>query len=106
MKISIGDRVLVKWSAFEGKHKIENKLEADTYIIIDIHWLDISVYKVEFEQADKERILHRNHYQDDELDNEDAKIFGATEGSDINRDAFIAAREETMLNKSHVTEAA
>ena len=63
-KLEIGDRVLVKILAFDGKHKIADKWTKDIYIYIvtDIPNLNIPVYKVEREDGKGgERMLHRNN---------------------------------------------
>ena len=59
--LSIGDQVLVRQLAFEGKHKIADKYEEDLYEIVDQPKLDIPVYKIRRETDGKERTLHQNH---------------------------------------------
>ena len=59
--INVGDRVLVKIVAFEGKHKLSDKWEEDVYIIIGQPNSDIPVYTVQKESGEgKRRTLHRN----------------------------------------------
>ena len=59
--IETGDRVLVKQVAFDGKHKIQDKWEDDTYIVINQPNLDIPVFTVKKENGEgKPRTLHRN----------------------------------------------
>jgi hypothetical protein len=75
VKISIGDKVLVKKLAFEGKHKIQDKFEDDIYTVVEQSRPDIPVFKVRSDSSDKERTLHRTHlllvdYQDDIQDSE------------------------------------
>ena len=61
-KLEIGDRVLVKILAFDGKHKIADKWTKDIYIVTDIPNVNIPVYKVEREDGKGgERMLHRNN---------------------------------------------
>lgn len=56
-----GDRVLVKVVAFEGKHKIADKWEQDTYRIVRQPNSDIPVYVVQKENGEgRKRTLHRN----------------------------------------------
>ncbi|VDI39873.1 Hypothetical predicted protein [Mytilus galloprovincialis] len=56
-----GDRVLVKVVAFEGKHKIADKWEEDTYRIVRQPNKDIPVYVVQKENGEgRKRTLHRN----------------------------------------------
>ena len=59
-KISKGDKVLVKILAFEGKHKIADKFEEDTYEVIEQHRPNIPVFKVRSSKG-VEKVLHRNH---------------------------------------------
>ena len=58
VELSIGDQVLVRRKAFDGKHKIEDRFETDLYMIVDQHRRDMPVYRVR--SAEKERTLHRN----------------------------------------------
>ncbi|VDH99417.1 Hypothetical predicted protein [Mytilus galloprovincialis] len=56
-----GDRVLVKVVAFEGKHKIADKWEEDTYRIVRQPNKDIPVYVVQKENGEgRKRTLDRN----------------------------------------------
>ena len=56
-----GDRVLVKVVAFDGKHKIADRLEEDTYRIVKQPNVDIPVYVVQKENGEgRKRTLHRN----------------------------------------------
>ena len=59
-KLSLGDKVLVKILAFEGKHKIADKFEEDVYEVIEQQRPDIQVFRVRSNQG-KEKVLHRNH---------------------------------------------
>jgi len=61
VKISVGDKVLVKRLAFDGKHKIEDKYENEVYEVVQQPRDDIPVFKVRNEDIGKERVLHRNH---------------------------------------------
>ena len=55
-----GDRVLVRRLAFEGKHKIADRWEEDSYVVISQPNTDIPVFVVENHNS-KKRTLHRNH---------------------------------------------
>ena len=61
VNISVGDKVLVKQLAFDGKHKIADRFEPDTYIVVEQPRPDIPVFKVRSEETERERTLHRNH---------------------------------------------
>ena len=59
--VNVGDRVLVKIVAFDGRHKIANKWEEDVYIVIEKPNFDIPVFKVKKQNGEgKVRTLHRN----------------------------------------------
>ena len=55
----VGDKVLVKILAFDGKHKIADRFEEDIYTIIEQPIKDIPVFKLRSEKG-KELTLHRN----------------------------------------------
>jgi transposase InsO family protein len=56
-----GDRVLVRVVAFDGKHKIADRLENDTYIVVGQPNPDVPVYVVKKEDNSRvQRTLHRN----------------------------------------------
>ena len=59
-KISIGDYVLVKILAFEGKHKIADKFEEEVYEVVDQSRPDIPVFRVK-SPTGLVKTLHRNH---------------------------------------------
>lgn len=59
--IDVGDRVLVKKVAFDGKHKIADRWEDEPYLVITKPNKDIPVYTVRREDGiGKSRTLHRN----------------------------------------------
>ena len=58
--ILVGDTVLVKILAYEGKHKIADKFEIDTYKVVSQPDEEIPVYVVRSESG-TEKTLHRNH---------------------------------------------
>ena len=61
-KLEVGDRVLVKILAFDGKHKLSDKWTEEIYVVTEHPNLDIPVYKVKRENGEgSERILHRNN---------------------------------------------
>ena len=59
-KFSIGERVLVKVLAFEGKHKIQDRFEEDIYTVIEQPNERIPVYRVRSETSNTVNTLHRN----------------------------------------------
>ena len=59
-EISMGDRVLVKRVAFDGKHKLADKWEEEVYTVVEKPNSDIPVYVVQTEDKQKKRTLHRN----------------------------------------------
>ncbi|KAK3086720.1 hypothetical protein FSP39_022469 [Pinctada imbricata] len=59
--IDIGDEVLVKIVSFDGKHKLSNKWEDHTYLVLDKPNRDIPVYVVQRKDGQgRKRTLHRN----------------------------------------------
>ena len=59
--VEVGDRVLVKIVAFDGKHKLADKWEEDVYEVLDKPNSDIPVYTVQREnRTGRKRTLHRN----------------------------------------------
>ena len=61
VNLQIGDRVLVKVVAFDGKHKIADRWEDHPYIIMEQPNHDIPVFKVKREDGQgRQKILHRN----------------------------------------------
>jgi len=58
VELSIGDQVLVRRKAFDGKHKIEDRFETDLYMIVYQPRRDMPVYRVR--SGEKERTLHIN----------------------------------------------
>ena len=60
-KVEVGDRVLVKIVAFEGRHKLSNKWEDEPYVVLRQPNPDIPVYVVRKESGEgRKRTLHRN----------------------------------------------
>ena len=59
--LEVGDRVLVKVVAFDGKHMLADKWEEAVYKVLDKPNSDIPVYVVQKEdKTGKKRTLHRN----------------------------------------------
>ena len=62
--IQVGDRVLVRALAFDGKHKLADRWEEDVYIVHSQPNAHVPVFMVEKEKGHgKARTLHRNLYQ-------------------------------------------
>ena len=58
--LDIGDLVLVKKTAWKGKHKIQDRWESDEYQVIEQPNPGIPVYKVKCIAGGRTRVLHRN----------------------------------------------
>ena len=58
--LDIGDLVLVKKTAWKGKHKIQDRWESDEYQVIGQPNPGIPVYKVKCIAGVKTRVLHHN----------------------------------------------
>ena len=56
--ISVGDKVLGRKTAFDGKHEIADRFEENEYTVVDQPREDIPVFKVKY--LDRIRTLHRN----------------------------------------------
>jgi len=112
VKITVGDKVVVRKLAFSGKHKIQDRFESDTYVVIEQPRLDIPVFKIKSEQSGLEKTLHRNHlllvdYQGDEEEDDMVEVIEEDEmdprnKSEMNRDASNETDKES--EKSDVAE--
>ena len=61
-RLLVGDRVLVKVLAHEGKHKLADKWTADIYVVVSQPNIDIPVYRVKREDGlGQEKTLHHNN---------------------------------------------
>ena len=60
IKLAIGGKVLVKRVAFDGKHKISDRFEDETYVDIDQPRTEIPVFKIRSKSSGTEKVLHRN----------------------------------------------
>ena len=58
--LDIGDLVLVKKTAWKGKHKIQDRWESDEYQVIEQPTPGIPVYKVQCIAGGRTRVLHCN----------------------------------------------
>ena len=58
--LDIGDLVLVRKTAWKGKHKIQDRWESDEYQVIDQPTPGIPVYKVKCIARGRTRVLHCN----------------------------------------------
>ena len=62
IRLEVGNQVLVKKLAFEGRHKIKDKYEPDTYFILEQPRPVILVITIRsLSEDEKIRTLHRNH---------------------------------------------
>ena len=60
VQLNTGDRVLVRKTAFKGKHKLANKWDREPYVITDQPNHDIPVFIVRKENGTETKTLHRN----------------------------------------------
>ena len=58
--LDIGDLILVKKTAWKGKHKIQDRWESDEYQVIEQPTPGIPVYKVKCISGGRTRVLHCN----------------------------------------------
>ena len=59
-ELEVGDMVLVRKTAWKGRHKIQDRWESDEYQVIGQPPPGIPVYKVECVAGGRTKILHRN----------------------------------------------
>ena len=60
-QLKIGDKVLLKHTAFKGKHKIQDRWENTIYGVIEQPLGKIPVFKIKsMEGNDKMKVVHRN----------------------------------------------
>ena len=83
VKLCIGDRVLVKVVAFEGKHKIADKFEKETYQIVDQPRPEVPVFKLKSDETGMEKTLHRN-------------LLVKVQGHEMTEDADVANTDDSV----------
>ena len=60
-KLKVGDKVLLKCTAFKGKHKVQDRWENTIYEVTEQPLGKISVFKIKsMEGDDKMKVVHRN----------------------------------------------
>ena len=60
LRLEHGDIVLVRKTAWQARHKIQNKWEDDDYVVISQQHSEIPVYRVRNVVSGQEKTLHRN----------------------------------------------
>ena len=59
--MKVGDKVLLKCTAFKGKHKIQNRLENTVYHVIEQPFGKLPVFKIKpMEGENKMKVVHQN----------------------------------------------
>ena len=60
-KLKVSDKVLLKCTAFKGKHKIQDRWENTIYEVIEQPLGKITVFKIQSMEGDeKTKVVHRN----------------------------------------------
>ena len=59
-ELAVGDLVLVKQTAWKGRHKIQDRWEDEEYQVVDQPTPGVPVYAVKSIAGDRPRVLHRN----------------------------------------------
>ena len=59
-ELEVGDLVLVKQSAWKGRHKIQDKWETEEYQVVGQPTSSVPVYTVKSAAGGRTRVLHRN----------------------------------------------
>ena len=99
-KLELGDRVLVKVLAFDGKHKIADKWSEDVFIVIEQPNIEIPIYKVRRENGsdgEKFLLLHRNNLL--HLGN---SLQSKTENAQVNEKLSKHNDEQTNVTTEHL----
>ena len=58
--LDVGDLVLVKQTAWKGRHKIKDRWESGEYQVVDQPTPGVPVYSVKSVAGGKTKVLHRN----------------------------------------------
>ena len=59
-ELEVGDLVLVKQTAWKGRHKIQDQWEDEEYQVVDQPTPGVPVYAVKSIAGGRPRVLHRN----------------------------------------------
>ena len=59
-EVEVRDLVLVKQTAWKGRHKIQDRWESEEYQVVDQPTPGVTVYTVQGFAGDRTRVLHRN----------------------------------------------
>lgn len=100
-KIEIGDRVLLRVLAFEGKHKIADKFEEEIYTVLNQPRSDIPVFLIEGNETKVRKTIHRNHLHlltgiEDlpDIETEESSEEDESEDSDISETESVESRKD------------
>ena len=94
VKITCRDTVSVKRVAFDGKHKIFDKFEDETYIVIQQPRHEIPVFRVRAKDTELEKTLHRNL-----LLKIESETVNETDEIEDNKDASIVNKTHDVMDK-------
>ena len=102
VRISVGDKVLVRRLSFEGKHKIEDRFEPDMYVVLEQPRPDIPVFRVRSEETNREGTIHRNHLR--LVDHQNREVINEREDENGKEEELDASKEEKdTIDRSDVT---
>ena len=59
-KLEVGDKVLLKCTAFKGKHKILDQWENTIYEVVEQPLGKLPVFKIQSMEGDDTKVVHRN----------------------------------------------
>jgi len=108
VRVEVGDKVIVKILAHEGKHKIADKFEEEIYAVIEQPRDEIPVFVVKGLDSGRIRTLHRNHLHPVDVD--DDAVRGDEDAENQPDDTVIDASEggrsvaDEDMNISDVTD--
>ena len=59
-KLEVGDKVLLKCTAFKGKHKIQDKWKNTIYEVVEQPLSKLPVFKIQSTEGDDTKVVPRN----------------------------------------------
>ena len=58
--MEVGDKVLLKCTAFKGKHKIQDQWESTIYEVVEQPLGKLLVFKIQSTEGDDTKVVHKN----------------------------------------------
>ena len=102
-ELEVGDLVLVRQTAWKGKHKIQDRWESDEYQVKGKPTPGIHVYKVQCVKGGRTRILHRNQLKKDAFADLKSKVSSDFRSLSDRIDADESSEEKELYTDSLTT---